>query len=131
ASYTLEGSNDGAEFVAISSGAVPPFGTARFLKNYIFFPNNTKSFKSYRLIFPNTAGNSTCCMQVAEVEFLGTTPGSENTNAVDTLIRQQPLDTPVLLGSTATFRVVLTGPWRVQWYRNGEKIAGANNAVYT
>jgi len=131
ASYTLEGSNDGAEYVSISSGAVPPFGTARFLKNYIFFTENTKSFKSYRLIFPTTAGNSTCCMQVAEVEFLGVTPGVVNTNAVDTLIRRQPQDTPVLLGSAATFRVGLTGPWSVQWYRNGVRIPGANNAAYT
>jgi hypothetical protein len=131
ASYTLEGSNDGTEFVAISSGAVPPFGAARFLKNYIFFPDNTKSFKSYRLIFPTTAGNSTCCMQVAEVEFLGVTPGAVNTNVVDTLIRRQPQDTPVLLGQSATFRVVLTGPWGVQWYKNGVRIPGANNAVYT
>jgi hypothetical protein len=131
ADYVLTGSNDGTEFVPISAGAVPPFGTARFLKNYIFFPDNTKSFKSYRLIFPNTAGNSTCCMQVSEVEFLGVTPGVVNTNPVDTLIRRQPQDTPVLLGQSATFRVVLTGPWSVQWYKNGVRIPGANNAVYT
>ncbi|HXJ56582.1 MAG TPA: immunoglobulin domain-containing protein, partial [Verrucomicrobiae bacterium] len=130
ATYDLSGSLDGVTFFPIASGDVPPFGTTRFLKNYVFFPENTKAFKTYRLIFPTTAGNSTCCMQVSEVEFLGTTPGVVNTNAVDTLIRQQPQDTPVLLGSQATFRVVLTGPWSVQWYRDGQKIAGANNAVY-
>jgi hypothetical protein len=130
ATYTLEGSNDGTEFVPISSGAVPAFPT-RFFKNYIFFPDNTKSFKSYRLIFPVTTGPSTCCMQISEVEFLGVTPGVVNTNAVDTLIRRQPQDTPVLLGQSATFRVVLTGPWSVQWFRNGVRIPGANNAVYT
>jgi hypothetical protein len=131
ADYELSGSNDGgATFTPIASGPVPSFGTTRFLKNYVFFPDNNKSYKSYKLIFPNTAGNSTCCMQISEVEFLGITPGVVNTNAVDTLIRRQPQDTPVLLGSQATFRVGLTGPWSVQWFRNGERIAGANNAVY-
>jgi hypothetical protein len=129
ANYTLEGSNDGVEFVPISSGNVPPFPT-RFFKNYIFFPENTKSFKSYRLIFPLTTGPSTCCMQIAEVEFLGVTPGVVNTNIVDSLIRRQPQDTPVLLGQSATLRVVLTGPWRVQWYKNGASIPGASSAVY-
>jgi hypothetical protein len=130
ATYELSGSNDGTEFVPISSGSVPAFPT-RFFKNYIFFPDNTKSFKNYRLIFPITTGPSSCCMQISEVEFLGVTPGVVNTNPVDTLIRRQPQDTPVLLGQSATFRVVLTGPWSVQWYKNGARIAGANNAVYT
>ncbi|MBK7999073.1 MAG: HYR domain-containing protein [Verrucomicrobia bacterium] len=130
ADYTLEGSLDGTTFFPISSGTVPAFPT-RFFKNYIFFPENNRAFKTYRLIFPNTQGNSTCCMQIAEVEFLGVTPGAVNTNAVDTLIRRQPLDTPVLLGQTATFRVVLTGPWSVQWFKNGDRIPGANNASYT
>jgi len=129
ADYVLTGSNDGTEFVPISSGAVPAFPT-RFHKNYIFFPENTKSFKHYRLIFPLTTGPSTCCMQIAEVELLGVTPGVVNTNPVDTLIRRQPQDTPVLLGQSATLRVVLSGPWGVQWYKNGVRIPGANNAVY-
>ena len=132
-SYDLSGSNDGSNYVPISSGTVPPFGpggTVRFYKNYIFFPENTKSFKSYRLIFPTTAGNSSCCMQVAEVELLGVTPGVVNTNAVSTLIARQPVDTPVLLGQKATFRVVLTGPWKVQWYRNGVAIPGATSTSY-
>jgi hypothetical protein len=130
ASYDLAGSNDGANYVPISSGAVPVF-PSRFYKTYIFFPSNTKSFKSYRLIFPTVANvGSANSMQISEVEFLGVTPGVVNTNPVDTLIRRQPQDTPVLLGSQATFRVGLTGPWKVQWYRDGVKISGANNAVY-
>src|SRR3989441_644246 len=126
-SYDLSGSNDGANYVPISSGAVLPFPT-RFYNNYIFF-TNTKSFKSYRLIFP-TVNGSTCCMQISEVAFLGVTPGVVNTNPATTLIRRQPQDTPVLLGSTATLRVILTGPWKVQWFRDGVKIPGANNADY-
>jgi hypothetical protein len=70
--YRLEGSLDGAEFFEIASGNVPAFPT-RFFKNYIFFPNS-RAFRAYRLIFPTTAGNSTCCMQVAEVEFLEQQP---------------------------------------------------------
>src|SRR6185295_11765628 len=70
ATYQLEGSLDGTTFFPISNGNVPSFGTTRFLKNYIFFAND-RAFKAYRLIFPTTAGNSTCCMQVAEVELLG------------------------------------------------------------
>jgi hypothetical protein len=127
--YTLDGSNDGVNFIRISSGPVPPFAS-RFQKNYIFFPDNTISFKAYRLIFPNVGGG-TCCMQIAEVEFLGVTPGVVNTNEVTTLVRRQPQDTPVLLGSRATFRVELTGPWRVQWYSNNVAIAGASSASYT
>src|SRR5213075_466903 len=38
--------------------------------NYIFF-SNSRAYRAYRLIFPTTAGNSTCCMKVAEVELLG------------------------------------------------------------
>ena len=118
ASYDLSGSNDGANYVPISSGAVAAF-PSRFYKAYIFFPNNTKSFKSYRLIFPTVfnAGSANS-MQISEVEFLGVTPGVVNTNPVDTLIRRQPQDTPVLLGSQATFRIGLTGPWKVQWYQS-------------
>jgi len=128
--YTLTGSNDGQNYVPIASGSVPPFPT-RFFKNYIFFPDNTTSFKSYRLVFPTVGTPNTCCMQIAEVEFLGVTPGVVNTNPVTSLIRRQPQDTPVLLGSTATLRVLLTGPWKVQWYTNGVKIPGANNFTYT
>ncbi len=129
-SYTLEGSNDGASFTPISSGTVAAF-PARFFKNYVFFPENSKSYKAYRLIFPTVVGPGGNSMQISEVELLGVTPGAVNTNAVATLIRAQPSDTPVLLGASATFRVVLTGPWSVQWYRNGTRIPGANNAAYT
>ncbi len=130
ATYALSGSVDGANYLPISSGSVPAF-TARFQKRYVFFPGNTKAFKSYRLIFPDVTGPGGNSMQISEVEFLGVTPGVVNTNEIETLIRRQPQDTPVLVGSAATFRVGLTGPWKVQWYRNGNRIPGANNATYT
>jgi hypothetical protein len=98
--YTLEGSYDGENFTEVSSGDVADF-PERFHTNYIFFDNNTP-YLTYRLLFP-TVDNSTCCMQIAEVEFLGTqaagdvtqpgdlvtatsdnSPGSEGvTNAID------------------------------------------------
>ena len=132
ATYQLSGSEDGQNFVLISSGTVPPF-PSRFFKNYIFFPNNTE-FAAYRLIFPDVVNSSAAnSMQIAEVEFLGHQRGGGScviqTNGV--LVRRQPQDTPVLVGSTATFRVGLTGPWKVQWYRDGQPIPGANNASYT
>jgi hypothetical protein len=132
ASYILEGSNDTTNFVSISSGALPSF-PMRFHKNYVFFPHNTKAFTTYRLIFPTVAdavlANS---MQIAEVEFLGIRldlVGLTNC-APGTLIRRQPVDTPVLPGARATFRVFQTGPWRLQWYRNGVAITGATSSVY-
>ncbi len=131
ASYTLEGSNDGTNFTQIASGSVPTF-PSRYYTNYVFFPDNTNSYKSYRLLFPTVADAAAAnSMQIAEIEFLGITPGLLNTNPVDTLIRRQPQDTPVLLGHAATFRVLLTGPWKVQWFRDGMAIPGANTPNYT
>ena len=98
--YTLEGSYDGENFTEISSGDVADF-PERFHTNYIYFENET-AYLSYRLLFPTVDG-STCCMQIAEVEFLGVqlpgdvtqpgdaitatsgnSPGSEGvTNAID------------------------------------------------
>src|SRR5687767_11307067 len=77
ADYILSGSYDGSNFVAVSTGTVPPFPT-RFFKNTILF-NNKIPYLQYRLIFPNTQGNSTCCMQVAEVELLGVLAPSDVT----------------------------------------------------
>src|ERR1051325_5992167 len=132
ATYALSGCVDGINYIPISSGPVPTF-LSRFYKNYIFFPSNTVAYKSYRLLFPTVvnAPSTANSMQIAEVEFLGFTPGGLNTNVINTLIRRQPSDTPVLLGSQATFKVELTGPWRIQWYRNGVKIPGASTASYT
>ena len=134
ASYTLEGSNDGTNFVAISSGSVPPF-PARFHKLHIMFPQHTNSFTSYRLIFPTVANPATAhSMDISEVELLAhllqEPPGPCSTNAAP-LIRKQPADTPVLLGARALFRVGLTGPWRLQWYRNDVEIPGATTSTYT
>src|SRR5437762_7667552 len=67
-SFILTGSEDGSNFTAIASGAVPSFPT-RFFKNTILFENTTP-YRAYKLLFP-TVNGSTCCMQISEVELLG------------------------------------------------------------
>jgi hypothetical protein len=70
-SYQLSGSNDGVNFVTISSGAVALF-TARFQRQVINFSNEV-GYRYYRLIFPTVIGAScgNCSvLQVAEVELL-------------------------------------------------------------
>src|SRR5579863_7983023 len=44
---------------------------------------------------------------------------------------QTPTDTEVLLGSSATLFSAANGPWPIQWYENGNAIAGATNASFT
>lgn len=68
-SYLLEGSLDGQVFEIISKGPLPGFPN-RFYWNTVSFDND-KAFATYRLTFPEIGG-STCCMQIGEVEFLGT-----------------------------------------------------------
>jgi hypothetical protein len=134
ASYTLAGSEDGTNFVLISSGVVPPF-PARLHKQEFLFPEHTNSYTSYRLVFPTVANPSAAnAMQIGEVELLHRyveppIGPCAPTNAP--LIREQPVDTPVLLGERAIFRVSQTGPWRLQWYRNGVEIPGATTPTYT
>lgn len=69
ADYILSGSNDGTNFTQIRAGGIPAF-PARFFTHEIVF-SNTTAWRHYRLIFPNTFGNSSCCMQIAEVELFG------------------------------------------------------------
>jgi hypothetical protein len=132
ASYLLEGSNDGMNFLLISSNSVPPF-PARFYKQEFWFLEHTNSFTSYRLIFPTIANPTTAlAMHISEVELLS----EVSTNVYPctnnpALIARQPEDTPVLPGARATFKVSLTGPWYLQWYRNGVEIPGATSYSYT
>jgi hypothetical protein len=130
-SYRLEGSNDGTNFVAISGGAVPPF-PKRFWKQYFFFSPPTNAFTCYRLTFPTVVNPNASSMQIGEVELLSASlvePPSCSPDSTS-LVRKQPVDTPVLLGDRATFRVWLAGALQVQWYRNGAEIPGATSATY-
>jgi len=77
ATFVLSGSNDGgATFTEIASGDVAAF-TARFERQEVSFANEA-GYSTYHLIFPTTAGASTCCMQIAEIELIGTTWGIYN-----------------------------------------------------
>ena len=134
---TLEGSNDETiadfnsgnwELITQLSGY--DLWTARFQTLEFFFANSI-SYRHYRWTVNATRTTPNgCCMQIAEVELLAV-PRGGNTNPVETLIRRQPQDTPVLLGAQATFRVLLTGPWIVQWYKDGVAIPGASSESYT
>jgi hypothetical protein len=76
---TLEGSNDDtiADFssgtweMVYQNDAVPPF-TARFQTQTLTF-QNFKPYKHYRWTVVEVQTENTCCMQVAEVQLLGTT----------------------------------------------------------
>jgi hypothetical protein len=108
---------------------VPSFPT-RFHKQQLLFSEHTNSYTSYRLIFPTVVDPATAnSTQISEVELLGHIP-DPRTNQLTTLVRKQPVDTPVLPGFRATFRVQLTGPWQVQWYSNNVAIPGATTATY-
>ncbi len=132
-SYYLAGSNDGTNYALISSGSLPGF-PGRFVKVQVSFPSNAQDFSSYLLVFPTVAGPGADSMQLSEIELLGHQTGGVGNCMVETngvLISRQPHTTSVLVGATATFRVELTGPWNVQWYRNGVAIPGATNETYT
>jgi len=130
---TLEGSND-ATITAFNSGTwemittidVPPF-SAREVQQEFFFANS-KSYKHYRWTVTETATQNTCCMQVAEVEFLAIQEGADCTKA---RFLSEPINQPVLLGSRATFDVLVNGPWPVQWLKNGQPIPGATSLSFT
>jgi len=139
---TLEGSNDDqiADFNAgswetITTIDVPswqsvfgPTDAENRYKTQEFYFANRKAYKHYRWSVVNTQGPSTCCMQIAEVEFLAISQGAD-CNKARFLV--QPTDTPVLSGATATFLTSVNGPWPLQWYKNGDPIPGATKASYT
>lgn len=132
---TIEGSND-AEITSYASGTwtqivriddIPAYAS-RFQTQTFYFANS-KSYKHYRWTIVETQGAANgCCMQIAEVELLAVTQGADCNKA---RFLTQPVNTPVLSGSTATFFTVVNGPWPVQWMKNGERIAGATSTSYT
>jgi len=88
---TLEGSNDDA-ITAFNAGTwtpittidVPDFAT-RFQTQTFLFDNFTP-YKSYRWTVTKTRTDNTCCMQVAEVELLGTGAPKDITQPGDPVI---------------------------------------------
>jgi hypothetical protein len=95
---TLEGSNDD-EITSFGSGTwelivriddIPSwpnvFGDAHRFKTQVFEFNNFKAYKHYRWTVLNTQGPSTCCMQIAEVELLGSVLPGDITQPGDAII---------------------------------------------
>src|SRR5947207_1909200 len=132
---TLEGSNDATiggwndptntwEFI-VGLTNIPAF-TARFETQEFYFPNK-QSFKHYRWTVLAVATPNSCCMQVAEVELLAAT---QSNPCGQTAFLQQPVNTPALAGTPATFITKVNGPWTLQWYANGLPIPGATKNTY-
>ena len=133
-SVTVEGSNDdtvtdfasGTWDLIYTNNAVPIFAT-RFQTQTFYF-NNKTSYKHYRWTVLKTATDNNCCMQIAEVGFLAVTASADCSKTAFTL---QPIDTPALAGTPATFFAGVNGPWPVQWSVNGTPIPGATALAYT
>ena len=91
-SITLEGSNDD-EITAYDTGNWQlitqiddiPAWTGRFQTKELFFDND-RAFKHYRWVVLDTQGPSTCCLQIAEVELLGSVPPADVTSPGDAVI---------------------------------------------
>jgi hypothetical protein len=94
ASYTLEGSNNGVDFVLVSSGIIPAF-TARHQSQTITFTNNMP-YLYYRLLFPTVANAFAAnSMQIAEVELLMAAGDPEDWYSV-TLEAGTPYSFPII-----------------------------------
>lgn len=130
--FILEGSNDATldytntwTFVAGLTN-IPAF-TNRFQTQAFYFANK-QSFKHYRWTVIEVATANGCCMQVAEVELLAAT----QSNPCDqTAFVLQPVNTPALPGTPATFYTKVNGPWTLQWLQNGISIPGATKSSYS
>jgi CotH kinase protein/Chitobiase/beta-hexosaminidase C-terminal domain/Lamin Tail Domain len=75
-SFVLSGSTDGHSFVEIARGSIPTF-PSRFFTVEIAFAND-QAYSHYQLLFPTVQNaNAAVAMQIAEVEFLGSSgPGT-------------------------------------------------------
>ena len=123
----VSGWDDGASWTKITQiDDIPAIGD-RFTTQEFYFGND-KSYTSYRWTVVDTQGPSTCCMQIAEVEFLAATTTVDCDLAA---FKRQPVDVVVLDGEPATFLVEVNGPWPLQWHKNGEPISGAVSTSYT
>ena len=124
---SVSGWDDGANWTEITQiDDIPAIGD-RFTTQEFYFAND-KGYTSYRWTVLDTQGPSTCCMQIAEVEFLAATTTVDCDLAA---FKRQPVDVVVLDGEPATFLVEVNGPWPLQWYKNGEAISGAVSTSYT
>ncbi|MFT4639675.1 MAG: hypothetical protein ACI8T1_003000, partial [Verrucomicrobiales bacterium] len=137
----LEGSNDEAPTwetgnwdVLYENAAIPAWETTfpndnRFQTQEFFF-GNSNSYLHYRWTTVEVQGAGANSMQIAEVELLAFSTSADCSKAQ---FLTQPVDTPVLagVGGSAEFFTKVNGPWPVQWYKNGEPIAGAVQTRYS
>jgi len=128
----LEGSNDNTlsytntwTFI-VGLTNIPNF-TNRFQTQTFYFANK-QAFKNYKWTVAQVATNNGCCMQVAEVELLAATSSNP---CGQTEFVLQPVNTPALLGTPATFFAKVNGPWTLQWLQNGKPIPGATKTSYS
>lgn len=132
----LEGSNDAAiggwndptnTWELITGLTNIPAFTARFQTQEFSFANK-KAFKHYRWTVVAVATPNGCCMQVADVELLAATSSNP---CGQTAFVLQPVNTPALLGTPATFYTKVNGPWTLQWLENDKPIPGATKTTYS
>ena len=131
--FILEGSNDaGLDYntnnwtFVVGLTNIPAF-TSRFQTQTFYFANK-QSFKNYRWVCIAVATPNGCCMQVAEVDLLAATSSNP---CGQTAFVLQPVNTPALAGTPATFYTKVNGPWSLQWLRNGQPIAGATASSFS
>jgi hypothetical protein len=108
ATFVLSGSNDGATFAEIASGDVPGF-LDRFERRTVSFDNDV-AYTTYQLIFPTTAGPSTCCMQIAEIELLGTAAEAAPTPTIS-VVNNGDGTVTVTFEGTLQAAATVNGPW--------------------
>ncbi len=137
----LEGSNDDAPTwesgnwdVLYENAVIPAWDVtfpddSRFQTQEFFFDNST-SYQHYRWTTVEVQGAGANSMQIAEVELLAFSTSADCSKAE---ILTQPVDTAVLAGTggSVEFFTKVNGPWPVQWFKNGEPIAGAVQTRYT
>ncbi len=138
-SIRLEGSNDadpswegGTWEVIYENEEISPWAEVfptgdRFQTQEFYFFDNEASYLHYRWTVLKVQGEGANSMQIAEVELLAFST-SADCDLADFLIK--PVETPVLLGESAELFTKVNGPWPLQWYKNGEPIAGAIQASY-
>lgn len=139
-SVLLEGSNDAA-VTDFASGnwveifykeEIPEFATRGQIQSFSF--ENATAYKHYRWTVYDTQEINDCCMQVAEVELLGTVPGGgEPPVDVPLTISTQPAAITVQAGQSAQFSVRAEGAGTLfyQWGKDGTAIVGATQATFT
>ena len=109
ATFILSGSNDGgATFAEIAAGDVPAF-SERFERVEVSFDNSV-AYTTYQVTFPTTAGPSTCCMQIAEIELLGTPAAGGDAPAISVVNNGDGTVTVTFEGTLQSADSV-NGPW--------------------